>query len=679
MANYHLALTQLSPAESELELEDEGHTPDTVKRHCTDCGCLLVFLLGQVALLATVAYAIQKGDIYRELAFMDDQGACGYRLNAGEYYLYFCQNDDSDNASAGDNASVETNATVLDTRNAAVCVAYCPNSTDTVTKCGTNRTRQNYPTTNFAGMLCMPRDTKLRNEVKAWFTRHREAKFVFKIKTVLASWRVLLASVLSIVLFSILYVVFLHTCARVLVYSIYGILSGVPTSLGVYFLYLWRAGRSPGSHIPGVPGGLLPWQQLTLGTVSLCVGLTFLCALCTKSEAIDLAIDCLVASCECLMETGSLRAVAVTALIARLFVVVGMGAGFLLLLSTGVQDGDDIMLQDRKLHTLTRVLFNPMQLALIVLFVAMAFWSLMVSSAFTDFVTIYITELWYFHGGMGDGAESGAPSCAICMAYCAAFRYHFGTLALAGLLIGALKPLKIPFAIVHSATEDRSGPVSLVLSLCCCCVNDFYKRCLKPIGKKAYMDVAMSSSPFWEASANAIAHARQEDDAVKILDGVTSLFQGCGLAAMALLGYAIALLAVKNLEAYSSMDSPKFVYNPEMVATVAAFLSVLTGRPLLHILDTVSDTIIYCYTVKKLRKKGSYNDRLSCGNYCSFMPCVRWSRQTPQRHVDEWLDNKSAGEDAYFIPVDRTTTSDGKGGSHPGSARSMKRPRPTAG
>merc|ERR1711879_545555 len=86
-----------------------------------------------------------------------------------------------------------------------------------------------------------------------------------------------------------------------------------------------------------------------------------------------------------------------------------------------------------------------------------------------------------------------------------------------------------------------------------------------------------------------------------ILNGVTWLFQFSGLCGIAFLGDTVSFTIIKNSR-FSDPTSPSYVHNPEVVAISGSIVAAVVALPFLVIFDTVSDTIIYCYTVRKLRK-----------------------------------------------------------------------------
>eukprot|EP00913_Durusdinium_trenchii_P020365 g19131.t1 len=192
---------------------------------------------------------------------------------------------------------------------------------------------------------------------------------------------------------------------------------------------------------------------------------------------------------------------------------------------------------DEVRHREYRWIIPPQSLLQIGQMLTIGFWCLWTNwiiTAISDFVIMYTTELWAFTG------------------------YHFGTMVVGGLVVGAAQPFRLFFAVLSTLIKFDRRAVGII-SLFCDCVVQVYMDYLEPWCRNAYMDVALNSYSFVQSALH-VSWVNNGDfvDTVHVLNGATWLFQLAGLGAITSLGHLQVCVILKYYPGFEDPYSPAY-------------------------------------------------------------------------------------------------------------------------
>lgn len=604
-----------------FELEPAGPEhpePDTVRRRCTDVGWLLPFFACVGAVVYLWASGVPGSDVNRVKHFMDATGQlCGAGKAKDKTYLYFCLQQD------------HLEPDVFRTH----CVERCPEGNSTPPQCGivtegdnTPRLPPGYTCFPFIGLMCLPYGDKYQNltsdilKGEKGLRKHFGSPSVW-LRMARHAWKPLVGTAIWALIASYSFIYMIKVCARSMVWMGITVMCIVPLFYGSTMLICWYSGRFcwlvllQGSVMDG-------FEQVLSGVFSITVGLLFACLLTRQVSDIELAINCIEWSVKCVFDSPTLIIAPVMTL--------GLRFGVSLLL---YKSGNEL-LSCFHVDMMTFVPNPPMQdIILAFLLVAILFWILQYLNANAHFVIIYSTELWYLHGGL-EGRGHTIPVCRMLKGWWAVLRYHQGTMALGALAAGSAQPFRIVFGVLTSVARMEHNPIGRVIGAACCCFVEFYETVLEPMSRNAYMEVAMSSMPFCEAS-QFTQDILAEDDVAHLLNGATWLFQIAGLGSIAASGFLMTQLFVTfgvGSDKFSDPLESDYVFNVTVHSLMGGIISLFVAFPFMMLFDLVSDAVLYCYLIEQMRKaaeeeiEGDFTksvreylgDLVGCS--CSFRP-----------------------------------------------------------
>lgn len=576
--------------EPEERIADFKKEPSHMPHHCTDVGCFFLFVLCLATLGFILSYASKHGDIRRLYHGLSFHGKlCG--IDVPESYLYWCQGLDGSG--------------LLDLAH-PTCVASCPDSSTTVSSCynstiGDMLMVRDYPTYVFAGRLCMPRDSWLTSQV----ARTPLAHDLLQVSQIFRAWKPLLISGVLAFVLGYAYLFFLNMAVGHLMWASMAILIVLPTTGGVYLL---AAGSDHG--LDGIKGtGDAHWDTI-LGLSALVLGMAFLFIACCRRKSIDMAIGCIEAACECIVDLPSILLEPLITLVFKSTFLVAMLLGFFWLLSCGqVKD-----------HGMYRTLeYSDTERMYIWYYVFMMIWVSELCSAMSQFVLSYVTQRWYFtpyrKGCIGRG-KVNLPGFAILQAYGIGACCHIGSLAFGAVVIAFTRVLRMALAYIgreSSAAGNCCAACLAKVAFCCltCC-----EGCIQFLNKNAYMDIALHSSTFCVAARRANALIAGEVTALGALEGACWIFQIGGLGAITGLGALLTFFMVRHTDIYSQPTSEQYVQDPVLMVLVAAVISFLIALVFVISFDTISSTILYCFAIEKQQARVFTGQALE-GGCCS--------------------------------------------------------------
>jgi len=228
-------------------------------------------------------------------------------------------------------------------------------------------------------------------------------------------------------------------------------------------------------------------------------------------------------------------------------------------------------------------------------------WTFHLLSALSNFVIAFTTEAWYFNGGGVFG--NARSSCGACTAYWRALRYHSGSLILGSLVVGLLYPLRTVLGAITATARINDGCAGRVFRSLCCLIPNWFEDYLGQWDKHAFMEMAMVSKPFCESAEDGWdLLLEQYRDAATVLNATTKVFQLAGICAAASIGMLTSWLSYRWViiaDGFYDPDDPHFVENAELVFVGGGVIAGLVSIPYLALLDTVSDSILYCDAMVK--------------------------------------------------------------------------------
>eukprot|EP00931_Biecheleriopsis_adriatica_P089147 TRINITY_DN63321_c0_g1_i1.p1 TRINITY_DN63321_c0_g1~~TRINITY_DN63321_c0_g1_i1.p1 ORF type:complete len:757 (-),score=123.58 TRINITY_DN63321_c0_g1_i1:4-2274(-) len=629
-----------------IDKDDAGYHPADVPRRCTDVGWLIILILYSGLVIAVGYWAFLKGNVNELRQLYDWQGfKCGIKSKKHSPYLFFCLNDDP----------------TLSHRSLdmyyPICVSECPLSSSVIMRCPRNlndKRRIPYATSTkspfftpvtkvehpqhahqvrrlqsspfgqigasnivlsdwrgnftfveesayssnlFVQMVCKPWKADLESQVNEWI---QETPLVSTWSSIINSYQPLVITGFSAVILSYVFISLLRFRASILVWTGLTVLTLVPSALGIYLMYCWKKGEGTCPAGLGEKANLK--YDLAGAIASLLVGLTFATISCTLGEQVDLAIDCIAWSCKAVLETPSLKMEPVIALTSR--AVVDATA---LLIAGGVATARDENPFEDQNFDFGQGLLPPQNTLQCTMLCIVAFWILWMNwiiTAVSDFTIMYTTELWYFNGGMDDDAHDVSPKvpkCAIARGWYFCVRYHLGSMALGGLVVGAAQPVRLTLAVLTSATRMENNALGGVLSCCCDCLVPLYENLLQPFCRGAYMDIGLNARSFAESAMHAQVVTDEQSEVVHILNGATWLFQLAGLGGITAFGELQTFLIIHWYPGFTDHLRPEYVQNPQFLTLCGAAVAFVVSFPFMMLFDTVSDTILFCYTVDMQR------------------------------------------------------------------------------
>jgi len=248
-----------------------------------------------------------------------------------------------------------------------------------------------------------------------------------------------------------------------------------------------------------------------------------------------------------------------------------------------------------------KVTYSDEQWGIMFFWLFMAVWLIETVHAMSQYVLAWSAQLWYYTPTDAESeTKLDLPRCCICRAYANALRYHIGTLAFGGVVIGLLRGPRLLFNFLEYAA---ASPVGETLMKVCGGPIRLYNKFLQPYSKSAFMDVAITSSNFCTAAGRAQEVLWEEGGAVAALNGGQLIVFIAGGGVLTTIGFAFTWFTCAKWSMYSDESSNAYLEDPRDVALMGGFISFLISACFVVVFDTVGDTILYCYAAEQLRLK----------------------------------------------------------------------------
>jgi len=585
--------------------EDNGLEPDTVPRECTDIFWLLPLLvcLGLLVWVTTVAQ--QKGDlsVYTSLPDMNGE-MCGKGLQKHKPFLYFCMDKGSEFIMEGNSKKLEMYY--------PICLEKCPSTWNTSSRCWVDgRTSnghfewvQDYPTLEYIGMLCRPSKV-YTDKVYSQFESFLESgPPVARTTVITRAWPTLLLAGAMALVASYSFIAAVGFCASgIILMGVAIVIAGT----GCTSVYLFWCAKNGGCGMSEHE----ETQDFFGGAILAIVAFYFLCLACRLSEEMETAVQCITWSCKCVLSTPSLFLMPLVTFIAQVFALGWCGYVILLLWSLGLAKKKWLFNPYEKETWGGRAInFTTEEVWYLCFTFAIMIWIQGIITAGIFFVQAYVSQSWYFAGGMRD--EGSVQRCAVPRAIYVGLRYHMGSLAKGGFIVLLALPLRALLGGIDNSVRD-ANPVGAILDGCCTCCLEPYRRHVKLYNWHVFFDLSLQGNNFCEAAHHVQRLWKHETAAVSVLNGATWLFQVVGIGVIGVVGHLTVAFEIAANESQRNVESPDFIQLPELLCVSGAVIAAFVSLPFMMIFDVVSDSILFCRTVQKLRLMAMSHSEVQAG------------------------------------------------------------------
>mmetsp|Transcript_47922 Transcript_47922/g.111802 ORF Transcript_47922/g.111802 Transcript_47922/m.111802 type:complete len:645 (-) Transcript_47922:113-2047(-) len=563
----------------EPDMEERRHkrtNPFYAEHSCTDAVFLLAFAGSLGFLLYMSIYAIAHGDTRRLVNGFDANGnQCGIDM-PGRDFLYWCR-------------SVEL-PDVIDVTH-PVCVERCPDSdlhgSSASASCSSDFVVSDYATTVFAGRYCMPQDSAFLSQVERQLQGKPVGRYAAGLSMLRWAWAPLLGSALVAVLMGFGYLFLFGRCTRFLVWTSMILVVFIPLAggAGLIAAAICRCTDFTQSEDD------VQWAFI-IGISSVVIGTLFALLLAFRRDAIEVAVGCIEAACECLGDVPVLLLEPVFTLVLKVTVLAPLLVGFVLLLSTG----------DVQPHGTYRTFhYNHTQSVFIACYFFAILWAWELCNALSHFVLAYVVQRWYFTPYFVNTKR--VNPIVLLEGYWLGVVYHLGTLALGSVIIACVRFLRVCLAVLERQAKYSGNCIGACLSRICFACLTCMQRLVEFLNKNAYIEVAVSSSPFCVAAYRAGAVINREIAAVAALNGACWILKLAGLGAIAAVGGLVAWVRLRTEPDYSSIVSARYVQDPVLLTLVAIAICIAIAYTFLTVFDMACDTVLYCFATERQRQR----------------------------------------------------------------------------
>lgn len=579
---------------------NQGATPMTTKRSCTDVFCVLAFVASLGGFFALYKVGVSSGQLNPVTSLKDYVGnACG--TDGRGQFIYFCVASSTSN--------------YLDLRR-QVCVDKCPtdSSDDIGTVCSDNSlSKQNiaYSSTPLLNVMCFPTGSPFVDQIQGMFGNNVVAEETMKVLAATSHKEIMIIAIVVSTLLCFIYLGALRCFAKLLVTICLVGMFAVPAALSIALF----------ASAAGTGNQALDKFQLTNAKESLgdsqtdnaiaillaLVSLIALFTLCCKRSAIEQAVDAVEEASSCILGMPGLIFEPWIAFVGQVLVFIpGVTFFFsLMLLGNGSRDID--FTDPSSLLSLDNV-----QVLVLICYVILFLWVLELLRAISQFVVIYVAEVWYFNVR---GPKTGLLSCfkhcsctEMLKGYCDALTYHLGSLLFGSLLLTFTRIISWIAQIVSEAAKDSGNQV--VRCLCCCfiCCVSCLEWILKYTSKFAYMDVAMNSTNYCAGASHAAELVLSSGSGLATLEGTLWIFSFVGIGGSGAASAVVAWLLATAVPPFNDASDPAHIANVKSTAIAAGIVGCLVAIPFMHVFDTVADTMFYCDSVEHKRAASAGDD-----------------------------------------------------------------------
>jgi len=331
-------------------------------------------------------------------------------------------------------------------------------------------------------------------------------------------------------------------------------------------------------------------HDLYIGITCCALSLFFLCVVIASAKSIQKAIEAIEEAALCILQMPVLVMQPWLAAIVQLIVIVPGALGFIQLNLAG-KAAPDVDLQQGG------AIYKPsgMDKVALIYYTIMFLWIVELLNAISQFVIIYVAEVWYFkRRGSSASALAGFTIYDMFRAFTSATFYHMGSLICGSFLITFLRAARIVAAFLIRASEDAGNPILNIVAKCFQCCLSCAQKLVNTVTSMAYMDIALNSTNYCEGAEKAVKIVYSDAGTLAAVEGSTFLFSFTGMGAVAFGTSSFTGLVLRSTERYTDISSPHLVQDANSHIVFAAIVGALVAIPFMYLFDVVADTMVFC-------------------------------------------------------------------------------------
>eukprot|EP00441_Pelagodinium_beii_P046861 CAMPEP_0197622848 /NCGR_PEP_ID=MMETSP1338-20131121/2970_1 /TAXON_ID=43686 ORGANISM="Pelagodinium beii, Strain RCC1491" /NCGR_SAMPLE_ID=MMETSP1338 /ASSEMBLY_ACC=CAM_ASM_000754 /LENGTH=697 /DNA_ID=CAMNT_0043192611 /DNA_START=57 /DNA_END=2150 /DNA_ORIENTATION=- len=628
MAAFATSSDIVSKGQDEIRHLDPNNAYDgsaMAQRKCTDLPCLVLFLTYLGGMIYVTNYAIQHGNPRALTHGYNYKGElCGVDVEVlNKPLIYWCGAGGTEDN--GHPSSLDLQF--------PVCVEACPTGFDTAMAClgnekvevqtsgaapyETTKTiitqslvkQMSYPTQEFGGMYCVPHfidEHILGHDPLTLSLMGPDGPLgsaYFHVASAFGGlrrcWLVLLGAIPFAVVASYIYLFLLKYLAYpAIIISIFAMIAAL-LGAGVYFFLgqvltgdslLWWHGNNVlfRMYDDQTASELSKW----VGVGFLLFGLVFTCVMGAMRDSINVATGCVIAACECIFSMPSMLLQPMTEAVIKVGTMAGLLAGMTLLLSTAEMVPEMMDVKGHVVGGLSRTFtFTDEQKGMVAYYAFGMLWLVEISNSMSQFVVSYAVILWYYHAkpkGLG-------PSVPLIRGVIVGCVFHLGTIACGAFLISTLRVIRIVLMWLSRQAKADGNRVGAIIAGCCTCCITLVQRYVEFLTKNAYIDVALSSTPFLTAAQNSFGFLTADTSKVAILNGACFIVSTGVVTGVFVLTGALTWLLVTTNSRWTDPTSSHYVEDPYFVAGLTASIGGSVAICFMVLFDHTADTLLYIF------------------------------------------------------------------------------------
>eukprot|EP00826_Nyctotherus_ovalis_P013994 TRINITY_DN1385_c0_g1_i1.p1 TRINITY_DN1385_c0_g1~~TRINITY_DN1385_c0_g1_i1.p1 ORF type:complete len:477 (-),score=108.79 TRINITY_DN1385_c0_g1_i1:582-1952(-) len=431
------------------EVTDSKYAHGPVEdRSCTDIICCLVFVAFIAGMVYVTCVAFTKGEPVRLLApYASDNQQCGFDSHKSEDYLFIPRLMD-----------MSLNVKIFEKTS---CVSECPSSDK-----GNFHNSPPYNSEPFFGRYCLP---NAKDAIKKFFDAAGADKVGQYLSDLYSAWKVLLLAILFGFVFSLVYMVLVRCCAKVLVWVTLLAFIVLLAVMGYLFFKEYRDAVDEGDELNYLVLAILFWSF---------DGLFLLMIFCCYDD-IQTALAVITAAARFVFSNFFILLVPIIAIIVTCAYIAYWIATIVFIYSIGDKTQyNNTPFSSVEWDSTTNNLWYYQLVALV--------WIIAFFISVLQFVIAATAAQWYFSS---NSDQSGSGS--LCKSLYWAVRYHLGSLGFGSLILTIVVFVRFIFEYMKKKVE-KGGPsnkfTKCLLSCASCCLKCI-GECILFLTKNAYIQV----------------------------------------------------------------------------------------------------------------------------------------------------------------------------------------------
>jgi len=239
--------------------------------------------------------------------------------------------------------------------------------------------------------------------------------------------------------------------------------------------------------------------------------------------------------------------------------------------------------------------FNDEQKSMVAYYAFGMLWLVEMANSMSQFVVSYAVILWYYH----PKPKGYGPSVPLIRGAIVGCFFHLGTIAFGAFLIATLRLIRIILMWLSRQAKADGNSVGKALAACCTCCITLVQRYVEFLTKNAYIDVALSSTPFLTAAQNSFGFLTSDTGKVAILNGACFVVSTGVVVGVFVMTGALTWLLVTTNSRWTDPTSAHYVEDPYFVAGLTATIGGSVAICFMVLFDHTADTLLYVFLWNK--------------------------------------------------------------------------------